>query len=63
MKTLKYFARQKENVSVKTLVKETGDYNFKKQRRFIGSNFDLINWSTKSSTIFDGESSTSKADT
>ncbi|MGC8705430.1 MAG: hypothetical protein ACP5SC_00210 [Desulfurella sp.] len=48
MKTLKYFARQKENVSVKTLVKETGDYNFKKQRRFIGSNFDLINWSTKS---------------
>ncbi|MGC8502980.1 hypothetical protein [Desulfurella sp.] len=45
------------------MIKETGDYNFKEQRRFVGSNFDLIIWSTKSSTMFDGESSTNEADT
>jgi|YelNatPaOPRAMG01_1025707.scaffolds.fasta_scaffold33652_1 hypothetical protein len=62
MKTLKDFARQKERVTFEKLALETGDYNFKEQRRFCGGDLRLIIWSTKSSTMFDGESSTNEAD-
>ncbi|OSS42189.1 hypothetical protein DESAMIL20_1742 [Desulfurella amilsii] len=62
MKTLKDFARQKERIAFEKLVADTGSYNFKEQRRFVGADLRLIIWSTKSSTMFDGESSTNEAD-
>lgn len=62
MKTLKDFARQKQRVTLEAFVCETGNYDFKKQRRFSGGDLRLIIWSTKSSTMFDGESSTNESD-
>ncbi len=62
MKKVENFARQKERVTFDGLLKETGDYDFNRQRRFMGGDLRLIIWSTKSSTMFDGESSTNEAD-
>lgn len=58
----KDLARSKQAITVGQLALQTGDYNHGTQRRWNGDDAQLIAFSMKSSTGFDGESKTNEAD-
>jgi hypothetical protein len=58
----KDIARSKQAITVTQLGDITGNYDHKTQRRWNGRDAQLIAFSTKSSTSFDGESKTNEAD-
>ncbi len=62
MFTPKDLARPKGYISHSALLAETGLYDYESQSRWSGNDSKLIQWSTKSSTSFDGESKTNEAD-
>ncbi|NTW84256.1 MAG: hypothetical protein HGB36_12995 [Chlorobiaceae bacterium] len=62
MLTPKDLARPKGYISHAALVAETGNYDYETQSRWNGNDSNLVKWSTKSSTSWDGESKTNEAD-
>ncbi|AEE14732.1 hypothetical protein Thena_1111 [Thermodesulfobium narugense DSM 14796] len=58
----KDLARAKISISKEELLTETGSYDHSMQRRWIGKDLKLIKYSMKSSTMFDGESKSTEAD-
>ena len=57
MTTAKDLARRKMSAGPSVDLSETaGPYSHKEQRRWVGSDSSLIEWSEKSDTSFDGES-------
>jgi hypothetical protein len=58
MKTAKDLARRKMSSGPAVDLSETaGPYSHKEQRRWVGMDSSLIEWSEKSDTSFDNESS------
>lgn len=55
-------ARSKQAMTVGQLAAETGDYSHASQRRWNGRDVQLIAFSMKSSTFFDGESKSNEGD-
>lgn len=62
MLTAMNLARSKQVSKVSQLAALTGPYDHATQRRWNGADVELITFSMKSSTQFDGESKTNEAD-
>ena len=58
----KDLARSKQAATVDQLAIQTGGYDHRTQRRWNGRDVQLIVFSMKSSTSFDGESKTNEPD-
>ena len=52
----KDLARRKNLQAVSSMLESIGSYDHAQQRRWVGNDASLIQWSSKSDTTFDGES-------